>query len=69
MINEAYEQIIEPSNIRGYFKTEQEFVSWLETGSFEDLRCTLKAFEDAEMYEDCIIINRVMMHDTKKICH
>ena len=60
MINEAYEAIIEPSNIRNQFKTVEEFISWLETGSKEDLVCTLLAFEDSEMYEDCNIILNVI---------
>ena len=60
MINEAYENIIDPKNIRSQFKSIEEFVSWLETGTIEDLKCTLKAFENAEMYEDCIIINNLV---------
>ena len=56
MINEYYEKLIEPKNIRAQFKTKQEFISWLETGTKEDLICTLGVFEDAELYEDCVII-------------
>ena len=67
MINEAYEKLIEPKNIRSQFKSVEEFESWLEMGTIEDLKCTLKAFEDAEMYEDCIIINNlVKMQGTRK---
>ena len=58
MIDEAYQKLIEPQNIRSHFKSEDEFVSWLETGSIEDLKCTLKVFENAEMYEDCVIISK-----------
>ena len=66
MINEAYEKLIEPKNIRSHFKSIEEFESWLETGTIDDLKCTLKAFEDAEMYEDCITINNlVKTQDTK----
>ena len=66
MINEAYENIIDPKNIRYQFKSEQEFISWLEIGTIEDLKCTLKAFENTEMYEDCLIINNlVKMQGTK----
>ena len=66
MINEAYEKLIEPKNIRSHFKSIEEFESWLKTGAIEDLKCTLKAFEDAEMYEDCLIINNlVKKQDTK----
>jgi hypothetical protein len=60
MINEAYKEIIEPQNIRNQFKSEEEFISWLETGTTEDLKCALKVFEDAEMYEDCVIINNLV---------
>lgn len=66
MINEVYEKLIEPKNIRSHFKSIEEFESWLETGTIEDLKCTLKAFENAEMYEDCITINNlVKTQDTK----
>lgn len=66
MINEAYENIIDPKNIRSQFKSIEEFESWLETGTIDDLKCTLNAFEDAEMYEDCVIINNlVKKQDTK----
>ena len=66
MINSIYEKIIEPPNIRANFKSEIEFISWLETGTVEDLKCTLKAFEDSELYEDCLIIKNtlVKMQDT-----
>ena len=60
MINSIYEKIIEPKNIRSHFKSIEEFKSWLETGTIEDLKCTLKAFENAEMYEDCVIINNLV---------
>jgi hypothetical protein len=66
MINEKYLEITNPLNIKSFFKTDNEFISWLETGSIEDLKHTLKAFENEELYEDCIIINRVLMHGTQK---
>lgn len=56
MINKIYENIIEPQNIRSYFKSKEDFASWLDTGEVEDLKCTLRAFELNEMYEDCVII-------------
>jgi hypothetical protein len=60
MIDQAYEKIIEPFSIRSHFKSEDEFISWLESGSLQDLKCTLQAFENAELYEDCIIIQNVI---------
>ena len=65
MINEAYGKLIEPKNIRSHFKSIEEFESWLETGTIEDLKCTLKAFEDSELYEDCLIIKNTLVN-TKK---
>ena len=61
MINQFYQNIIDPKNIRSQFKSELEFVSWLEAGSVEDLKCTLKVFQDAEMYEDCLIIKNTLV--------
>ena len=34
MINEVYEKLIEPKNIRSHFKSIEEFESWLETGNY-----------------------------------
>jgi hypothetical protein len=56
MINSVYEEIIKPENIKAFFVSDNEFESWLETGTKQDLICTLQAFENAEMYEDCAII-------------
>lgn len=60
MINLQYENIIEPQNIRNHFKSDEEFTSWLETGTKEDIECTLKIFEEAELYEDCVIIKKTL---------
>lgn len=56
----AYEHIIEPCNIREQFDTETDFIDWLKLGSIKDLECTLLAFENSEMYEDCILIKNVL---------
>ena len=61
MINTAYQIIINPINIRHYLKSDEEFVSWLEIGNEEDLECTLKVFEEAELYEDCVIIKNTLV--------
>lgn len=42
------------------FKDKAEFRQWCEEGSKQDLKCTLKAFEAAEAYEWCSIINEVL---------
>lgn len=56
MINETYEQLIEPSNFKTLFKNKREFESWLDLGTKGELQDTLKAFEKAEEYEICILI-------------
>lgn len=53
---EAYENIIEPQNFIKNFKTIEDFNKWLDQGTVEDLEATLKAFEEAELYEHCILI-------------
>jgi len=60
ILSRAYEDLINPINMRLNFKSEIEFVSWLETGSIEDLECALNAFTDEEMYEDCALIRDVI---------
>lgn len=55
-----YITIKQPHNFIKYFSTKDEFRQWCEEGTKEDLQCTLKAFEDAEEYEYCKIINEVL---------
>ena len=55
-----YEDFVEPNKIINHFKTDEEFLRWCDLGTIEDLRCTLKAFEDAELYEYCRIIFEVL---------
>ena len=57
---EAYLELIKPINIYNSFKTEECFINWLEKGTIQDLNCTLQAFEQAELYEQCIIVNKVI---------
>ncbi len=42
------------------FKSKAEFRQWCEEGTKEDLKCTLRAFEESEAYEWCTIINEVL---------
>lgn len=53
-----FKNIIEPNNFIQNFKDEKEFCEWLDMGSVEDLECTLKVFEKAELYSICSIINK-----------
>lgn len=52
----AYKYIQDPINLVENFDTKKEFEDWLSLGTKEDLKHTLKAFEQSELYEYCVII-------------
>ena len=52
-MNDVYLELIKPQNLRSKIK---DFEDWLELGTLEDLKCTLKVFETEEMFEECVII-------------
>lgn len=56
MTNLHYLKIIEPKSFIQNFKTKEEFLDWLAIGTYQDLLATLEAFEDAELYEYCDLI-------------
>jgi hypothetical protein len=62
MINEVYLELINPINLITNFKTQDEFKDWLDLGSKEDLKHTLKAFEECELYEHCQIIKNKIVN-------
>ena len=59
-LESAYLNLIEPTNWIQTFSTENEFIDWLLLGSREDIECSLKAFEEAEEYRWCSVIQRVL---------
>ena len=59
-LERAYLSLIEPTNFIQTFSTEKEFIDWLLLGSREDIECSLKAFEEAEEYRWCSVIQRVL---------
>lgn len=62
MINEAYLQISNPTNLVANFETKESFENWLDLGTKKDLECALKAFEDCELYEYCEIIKNKIIN-------
>ena len=56
--NKLFEGTIEPQKLISNFKDEKDFINWLSMGSLEDIQCTLKVFEKAEMYRVCGIIKK-----------
>ena len=58
------EAIKEPAFFINQFKDKAEFREWLIEGSIEDLECTLKAFEKAELYEYCAMIKEMITNKT-----
>ena len=63
-LNQAYEELCDPKYIRS-IQTESQFIQWCNIGTIQDLECTLKVFEDSEMYEDCILIKQVLKEKLK----
>lgn len=58
-LNKAYEEMCDPKYIRS-IQSDEQFLAWCRIGTVEDLKCALLVFEQAEMYEDCIIIKEVI---------
>lgn len=60
MINEQYEEIVDPSYLIKYIK---DFDAWLSLAkNKEELISCLIAFTEAELYEECEIIkNRIKL--------
>ena len=66
-INQSFELIKAPINIRRVMPEDKDFIEWLNTGSIDDLNATLKAFEEVQMYEDCSIISKVLNEKINQI--
>ena len=66
-INHSFELIKAPINIRRVMPENKDFIEWLNTGSIDDLKATLKAFEEVQMYEDCRIISNVLNEKINQI--
>lgn len=63
-LNKAYEEMCDPKYIRS-IQSDEQFLAWCHIGTIPDLRCALAVFETAEMYEDCIIIKKVINEKRK----
>lgn len=57
---DAYEHIIDPKNFIKNFATDESFKDWLRQGLINDCRATLKVFEKADMFEQCVLIQSVI---------
>lgn len=55
-LNKVYKELIKPINILREIGTRDKFIDWVGQGSREDLVATLKAFEESELFEECVII-------------
>ena len=58
-LNQAYEEMCDPKYIRS-IQSDEQFKQWCNVGTIEDLECALLVFEKHEMYEDCLIIKRII---------
>lgn len=66
-INKKYEDITNPKNWVKMFPTMDSFKKWVMIGTLDDIECTLKEFEEAELYEYCAIILEVINTRKSKI--
>lgn len=55
-LDQEYEHLISPEIFIKNFKGKDEFRVWLRKGCINDLKATLKAFENSGMFEYCDII-------------
>jgi hypothetical protein len=62
-----YLEFESPENIRRELYSDYEFKNWLRTFGVTDLAIQLSNFEDVEMYEDCIIINKILQYKINEI--
>jgi hypothetical protein len=62
-----YLEMESPDNIRRELSSDFEFKKWLRTFGVLDLAIQLSNFEDVEMYEDCIIINKILQYKINEI--
>jgi hypothetical protein len=62
-----YLEIESPENIRRELNSDFEFKKWLRNFGVKDLAQQLQNFENAEMYEDCIIINKILKYKINSI--
>jgi hypothetical protein len=66
-IEHAFNLIQEPSNVREILSKDSDFIEWLNLGSIADLNAALDAFQNAQMFEDCVIIQRVLNQKINQI--
>lgn len=57
---EAYQKLTDPKEFIKTFDSDQEFEDWCRDGTLDDLKATLKAFENSELYEHCRIILNIL---------
>lgn len=60
-LEQLYFQLIEPKNLIEQFESEQEFIDWLHLDEDpETIEIVLYEFQQAELYEYCVIIKNYL---------
>lgn len=57
-LEQMYLDLIQPNKLIQHFPTDMEFVEWLNLGTLNELQWCLKAFEEAELFNHCILIKQ-----------
>jgi hypothetical protein len=62
----AYDDLNDPVNIRLHYKTNEEFIWWLEARTKDELVVLLWDFQNIEFYEDCAVILKMIKFKKKQ---
>lgn len=65
MINEKYEEIVNPVEFIKNFETLEDFKEWALDGSILYLKKCIKKFQEYELYEHCAIMQKLIDDLTK----
>jgi hypothetical protein len=60
IIDEQYEQIMNPFEFIKNFKDLDDFREWALDGSILDLQEAIKVFQEHELYEHCAIMQKLI---------
>lgn len=60
MIDEQYEQILQPDLFVKTFKSLDDFREWAMEGTILDLQEAIKVFQEYELYEHCAVMQKLI---------
>lgn len=64
-LDKAYEELINPNYFVTLFTDYKHFYTWCLDGDKDSLKCMLKEYEKAELYEYCALILKAIEFNNK----